>query len=157
MRGRSPVSSQPSKFHGVLGECDDKLASPECLNVNLSLKLIGILFTWSQKHEIRTSLVPEIRTSKLFEIRTYRSRSATVLFNRFLVRVSYLEIYNEEVRDILRKSSASAPKLEIRERADVGVYVKDLQSFVVKNADEMDKLMTIGNKNSMCTPHKKKF
>lgn len=70
-----------------------------------------------------------------------------VHLTRFLVRVSYLEIYNEEVRDILQKRH-KATKLEIRERADVGVYVKDLQSFVVKNADEMDKLMTIGNQNS---------
>ena len=71
-----------------------------------------------------------------------------MVWDRFLVRVSYLEIYNEEVRDILHKPSRNPPKLEIRERADIGVYVKDLQSFVVKNADEMDKLMTIGNQNS---------
>lgn len=65
---------------------------------------------------------------------------------RFLVRVSYLELYNEDVRDLLSKDPLK--KLEVRERADIGVYVKDLSSFVVKNADEMDKLMTIGNMNS---------
>ena len=65
---------------------------------------------------------------------------------RFLVRVSYLEIYNENVRDLLSKNIKK--KLQIRERPDVGVYVKDLSSFVVKNADEMDKLMTVGYKNS---------
>ena len=67
---------------------------------------------------------------------------------RFLVRVSYLELYNEEVRDLLSKSPQK--KLDIRERTDIGVYVKDLSYFVVKNADEMDKLIAIGNKNSMC-------
>ena len=65
---------------------------------------------------------------------------------RFLVRVSYLEIYNEEVRDLLNKKSKEA--LKIRERPDVGVYVKDLLSFVVKDTEEMEKLMSIGNKNS---------
>lgn len=45
-------------------------------------------------------------------------------------------------------SKTPQKKLDIRERADVGVYVKDLLSFVVKNPDEMDKLITIGNKNS---------
>lgn len=65
---------------------------------------------------------------------------------RFLVRVSYLEIYNEEVRDLLNKKSQEA--LKIRERPDVGVYVKDLHSFVVKDTNEMEKLMNIGNKNS---------
>ena len=68
------------------------------------------------------------------------------LLHRFLVRVSYLELYNEDVRDLLSKKVDD--KLEVRERADIGVYVKDLSSFVVKNADEMDKLMSIGNKNS---------
>ncbi len=35
----------------------------------------------------------------------------------------------------------------MKERPDVGVYVKDLSTFVVNNADDMDKLMTIGNRN----------
>nr|AKS36881.1 KIF3A-like protein [Schmidtea mediterranea] len=63
----------------------------------------------------------------------------------FLVRVSYLEIYNEEVRDLLGKDQTA--RLEVKERPDIGVYVKDLASFVVHGADEMDKLMTYGNKN----------
>lgn len=63
----------------------------------------------------------------------------------FLVRVSYLEIYNEEVRDLLGKDQNS--RLDVKERPDVGVYVKDLSAFVVNNADDMDKIMTMGNKN----------
>jgi kinesin family protein 3/17 len=38
-------------------------------------------------------------------------------------------------------------KKEVKERPDVGVYVKDLKSFVVTNTEDMDRLMTIGNKN----------
>ncbi|XP_018016363.1 kinesin-like protein KIF3A, partial [Hyalella azteca] len=64
---------------------------------------------------------------------------------KFLVRVSYLEIYNEEVRDLLRSDQST--RLEVKERPDVGVYVKDLITHVVHNADEMDKIMTLGNKN----------
>lgn len=64
---------------------------------------------------------------------------------QFLVRVSYLEIYNEEVRDLLGKDQNA--RLEIKERPDVGVYVKDLSMFVVNNADDMDRIMTLGNKN----------
>jgi kinesin family protein 3/17 len=50
---------------------------------------------------------------------------------QFLVRASYLEIYNEEIRDLLSKE----PKinLQLKENIDSGVYVKDLTSFVVKN------------------------
>ena len=35
----------------------------------------------------------------------------------------------------------------MKERPDVGVYVKDLSTFVVNNADDMDRIMTLGNKN----------
>ncbi|KAJ3588040.1 hypothetical protein NHX12_011634, partial [Muraenolepis orangiensis] len=64
---------------------------------------------------------------------------------RFLVRVSYLEIYNEEVRDLLGKDQLQ--RLEVKERPDVGVYIKDLSGYVVNNADDMDRIMTLGHKN----------
>ena len=37
-------------------------------------------------------------------------------------------------------------RLEVKERPDVGVYVKELSVFMVNNADDMDKLMTVGNR-----------
>jgi kinesin family protein 3/17 len=63
---------------------------------------------------------------------------------QFLVRASYLEIYNEEIRDLLNLKNK---KLDIKERPDTGVYVKDLSTFVVQSIDEMDQLMSVGNKN----------
>lgn len=71
-----------------------------------------------------------------------------LLLFRFLVRVSYLEVYNEEVRDLLGKDQSL--QLEVKERPDIGVYVRDLSSCVVNNADELDKIMTLGNKNRKC-------
>ena len=65
--------------------------------------------------------------------------------------MSFLEIYNEKVRDLLSKNTKT--KLEVRERPDIGVYVKDLSSFVVKNTNEMSKLMAIGSKNSEEASH----
>lgn len=64
---------------------------------------------------------------------------------KFLVRVSYLEIYNEEVRDLLGKDQNH--RLEVKERPDVGVYVKDLSSVVCHSADDMERTMSIGNRN----------
>lgn len=64
---------------------------------------------------------------------------------KFLVRVSYMEIYNEEVRDLLAKEMKKS--LEVKERADIGVYVKDLSGYVVNNADDLDNIMKLGNKN----------
>jgi kinesin family protein 3/17 len=62
-----------------------------------------------------------------------------------LVRVSYLEIYNEEVLDLLGKNQDT--HLEVKERPDIGVYVKDLSSVVCHNADDMDRIMNVGNRN----------
>ena len=67
---------------------------------------------------------------------------------KFLVRVSFLEIYNEEVKDLLVKHGKN-PKggLDLKEHPETGVYVKDLGAFVVKSVEEMDKLMDLGNRN----------
>jgi len=64
---------------------------------------------------------------------------------QFLVRASYLEIYNEEIRDLLSKDPKNS--LELKENMDSGVYVKDLTSFVVKNVAEIDHVMQSGKKN----------
>jgi kinesin family member 3B len=64
---------------------------------------------------------------------------------QFLVRASYLEIYNEEIRDLLSKDPKNS--LELKENMDTGVYVKDLTSFVVKNVNEIDHVMQAGKKN----------
>ena len=47
---------------------------------------------------------------------------------QFLVRASYLEIYNEEVYDLLIDNKKNLPpvKLEIKENPDKGIFVKDL-------------------------------
>lgn len=64
---------------------------------------------------------------------------------RFLVRVSYLEIYNEEVKDLLGKDLSQ--RLEIKERPDIGVYVKDLTSITCHTAGDMERVTLLGNRN----------
>ncbi|KAL3141697.1 Envelope glycoprotein gp160 [Trebouxia sp. C0010 RCD-2024] len=64
---------------------------------------------------------------------------------QFLVRASFLEIYNEEVRDLLSKNPKN--KLELKERKDQGVYVKGLNSFVVKSVAEITSVLEVGKKN----------
>jgi len=63
----------------------------------------------------------------------------------FLVRCSYLEIYNEEIRDLL--SSDHTAKLELHEDPDRGVFVKDLTQVVVDSGQAIDKVMNDGNKH----------
>lgn len=63
----------------------------------------------------------------------------------FLVAVSYLEIYMEELRDLLKPNSPKT--LELREHEQFGVYVPNLHSVLCKNVDEMLNVMAQGNKN----------
>jgi len=42
-----------------------------------------------------------------------------------------LELYNEEVRDLLVKNHLK--KLELRERKDIGIFVKDLSSYIIED------------------------
>ena len=46
-----------------------------------------------------------------------------------------MEVYNEEIRDLLSKDPKA--KLDLRESPERGVYVKGLREFVVKSAAEM--------------------
>ena len=81
------------------------------------------------------------------------------MLQQYLVRASYLEIYQvnikfyscytfpykEEIRDLLSKDHKQ--RLELKERPDTGVYVKDLSSFIAKSVKEIEHVMTIGNQN----------
>jgi phage-related protein len=59
----------------------------------------------------------------------------------FLVRASYLEIYNEEIRDLLGKDPKA--KLELKSNPDKGVYVKGLTNIVVKTVEEIDHVLQV--------------
>ncbi|KAK7793516.1 hypothetical protein R5R35_009502 [Gryllus longicercus] len=76
------------------------------------------------------------------QIFNYISRSKNM---QYLVRTSYLEIYQEEIRDLLSKDRRKT--YELREAAGIGVYVKDLSSFVCKSAKEIEHVMYVGNQN----------
>lgn len=60
----------------------------------------------------------------------------------YLVRASYLEIYNEEIRDLMGRNPEA--KLELKESGDRGVYVRDLTQFVVKNVAEINSVLQVG-------------
>uniref|UniRef100_A0A0A9YFR5 Kinesin-like protein n=1 Tax=Lygus hesperus TaxID=30085 RepID=A0A0A9YFR5_LYGHE len=113
----------------------------------------GTIFAYGQTGTGKTFTMEGVNTEP--ELRGVIPNSFAHLFGRiakaseetkFLVRVSYYEIYNEEVRDLLNSSQTSGG-LEVKERPDVGVFIKNLTTYVVNNADDMDRIMTIGNKN----------
>ena len=64
---------------------------------------------------------------------------------KFLIRCSYLEIYNESIRDLL--SVHIDQQLQLKESPDKGVFVKDLTTCIVKSIPEIEKYMDHGTNN----------
>lgn len=60
------------------------------------------------------------------------------------VEVSYIEIYNEKVRDLLNPKNKG--NLRVREHPSLGPYVEDLSKLVVKDFQDIEHLMDEGNK-----------
>ncbi|CAO3645895.1 unnamed protein product [Cunninghamella blakesleeana] len=63
---------------------------------------------------------------------------------QYQVEVSYMEIYNEKVRDLLNPKNKG--NLKIREHPRAGPYVEDLSRLAVKSYEDIDQLMNEGNK-----------
>ena len=86
-------------------------------------------------------------------------RSFDLMFNiikttyntNFLIQCSYLELYNEEVRDLLAKNHQQ--KLDIREDPETGFYVQDLSHWVVKAPNDMIELMLRGRELKVIKGH----
>jgi kinesin family protein 1 len=62
----------------------------------------------------------------------------------FQVEVSYIEIYNEKVHDLLNPQNRGS--LKVREHPVLGPYVQDLSRLAVNSFENIDQLMDEGNK-----------
>src|SRR5437870_3007385 len=90
----------------------------------------GTIFAYGQTGTGKTYTMEGIDNPK--DKRGIIPRSFESIFNlikgtyntNFLTRISYLEIYNEEIRDLLSKNHTQ--KLDIKEDPDTGFFVKDL-------------------------------
>ncbi|KAJ8313248.1 hypothetical protein KUTeg_009199 [Tegillarca granosa] len=78
----------------------------------------------------------------LFE-RIAHNEDATISMK---VEVSYMEIYNEKVHDLL-DPKGSKQNLKVREHNILGPYVDGLSMLVVASFEDIDNLMNEGNKS----------
>jgi kinesin family protein 5 len=62
----------------------------------------------------------------------------------FTVKVSFIEIYNEKIRDLLDPKKND---LKVHENKEQGVYVKDMTESYVGGEDEVFSLLKVGNEN----------
>ena len=85
-------------------------------------------------------IIPQICQEMFSRISQIQSDGVT----KCTVEVSYLEIYNERVRDLLNPSTKG--NLRVREHPSTGPYVEDLAKLVVGGFQEIENLMDEGNK-----------
>lgn len=64
----------------------------------------------------------------------------------YLIEMSYFEIYNEKIFDLLVPSSDSEKKsLRVREHPEFGPYVENLTAHQIKDFDSIKLLLNVGN------------
>ena len=70
------------------------------------------------------------------------------------VQVSFLEIYNEEIRDLLTESGSPTPRggLQIREDSNRSVKVVGLTELRPASADEVKQIVMLGNSRRTMSP-----
>ncbi|XP_014468887.1 PREDICTED: kinesin-like protein KIF14 [Dinoponera quadriceps] len=63
------------------------------------------------------------------------------------VEISYFEIYNEKIHDLLASTTSGAKKapLKVREHPDIGPYVVDLSQHCVQNYKDLQAWLKVGN------------
>ncbi|KAM4694601.1 kinesin-like protein KIF13B [Discoglossus pictus] len=86
-------------------------------------------------------LIPRL-CSTLFD-RTQKAETEELSFK---VEVSYMEIYNEKVRDLL-DPKGSRQSLKVREHKVLGPYVDGLSKLAVTSYKDIESLMSEGNKS----------
>ncbi|XP_068194414.1 uncharacterized protein stard9 isoform X2 [Antennarius striatus] len=67
--------------------------------------------------------------------------------NSSRVEISFLEIYNERVRDLLRRGGQKRSSLRVREHPEKGPYVQDLSQHVVSDCKQAMDLLDEGIAN----------
>ncbi|SJX66555.1 Kinesin-3 motor protein [Sporisorium reilianum f. sp. reilianum] len=86
-------------------------------------------------------LIP-LTCSRLFD--DIRDKTAADPNLKITVEVSYIEIYNEKVRDLLNPKNKG--NLKVREHPSLGPYVEDLSKLVVASFRDVENLQDEGNK-----------
>ncbi|TNJ27479.1 Kinesin-3 [Giardia muris] len=91
-----------------------------------------------------SGIIPRV-CHELFKRMEAYSDSATNA-TEFQVSLSYLEIYNEKLKDLLA-SRSKQKELKIRQDPKTGIFVQDLSHHAVRSAFEIQRLIEIGDKN----------
>ncbi|CAH6800704.1 Kif13a [Phodopus roborovskii] len=92
-------------------------------------------------HAEQLGLIPRLCCALFKRISLEQNETQT-----FKVEVSYMEIYNEKVRDLL-DPKGSRQSLKVREHKVLGPYVDGLSQLAVTSFEDIESLMSEGNKS----------
>uniref|UniRef100_A0AAR2JLA3 Kinesin motor domain-containing protein n=1 Tax=Pygocentrus nattereri TaxID=42514 RepID=A0AAR2JLA3_PYGNA len=98
---------------------------------------MGGTYTSAQENEPVVGVIPRV-IKRIFQEKTKRTDS------EFIINVSYLEIYNEEILDLLC-TSKDKPVISIREDPKDGIKIVGLTEKEVLTAQEMVGCLELGN------------
>ncbi|XP_045925981.1 uncharacterized protein kif16bb isoform X1 [Micropterus dolomieu] len=97
-------------------------------------------------HTEDKGLIPRICEGLFYEI-SHRSKMGDAV--SFCTEVSYLEIYNERVQDLLKKrpTPTDGGGLRVREHHRDGPYVENLSKHLAHSHGDLEDLISLGNAN----------
>lgn len=122
--------------------CSIRIRTDSMIKNDFRLAGSGKTFTMMGAPETQ-GLIPRI-CKEMFIRMKVGQKSGTV----YKTNVSYLEIYNERVKDLLGSSSSTGHALRVREHPAQGPYVENLSQHPVTNFEEIQACSRLAPKPS---------
>lgn len=151
-----PCNARTFKFSKIFGQDSSQMELYRSIAVPIVEKVLrgynGTIFAYGQSGSGKTyTMIGDIRNSEFKGIipnifsHIFAQISLSNKDLSYVVTVTYLEIYNEEIRDLL--SETPKKRLIVHEKPGLGVYVKDLLGFTVDSLEGVTEILHKGNKN----------
>ncbi|CAH8386057.1 unnamed protein product [Eruca vesicaria subsp. sativa] len=147
----TPISTASYAFDHVFDERSTNACVYELLTKEIIEAAVegfnGTAFAYGQTSSGKTFTMTGSETDPGIIRRSVRDvfeRIQMISDREFLIRVSYMEIYNEEINDLL---AVENQRLQIHEHLERGVFVAGLKEEIVSDAEQILKLLDSGEVN----------
>ncbi|KAJ0231520.1 Kinesin-like protein KIN-7N [Hirschfeldia incana] len=147
----TPFSTASYAFDHVFDERSTNACVYELLTKDIIHAAVegfnGTAFAYGQTSSGKTFTMTGSETDPGIIRRSVRDvfeRIQMISDREFLIRVSYMEIYNEEINDLL---AVENQRLQIHEHLERGVFVAGLKEEIVSDAEQILKLLDSGEVN----------
>lgn len=153
---RPAAKTQPFTFDSVLSNAADQAFAYQVIGQPVLEGIIdgfhGCIFAYGQTGSGKShtmfggsrkerGLVPRIGEGLFRDLEGSGSN--------WIAKISYIEIYNEKIRDLLRPPTGPGSKpvsLEVRTHPKLGVFIEGLSKSIVRSVDDITRLLDYGHK-----------